>query len=233
MFCFPYAGGGAAIFRSWATHLAVEADLTAVELPGRGGRIKEPAFRSMAVLVQQIADAIAPHTTSEFAFFGHSMGAMIAFELSRELRRRGLPGPRHLFVSGREAPQLPDTDPFTFNLPEPEFIKELHRLNGTPKEVLEHEELMKLVIPLLRADFELIQTYKYHNESPLPAPISAYGGLEDHEVSRDRLMPWKDQTESAFSLHMLPGDHFFLRSAQSDLLGLISGELRKNGRPGL
>jgi len=142
------------------------------------------------------------------------------------LRREHGPGPVHLFVSGRRAPQVPDPDPPTYNLPEPEFLEELRRLNGTPKAVFEHPELMQLMIPILRADFELVQTYMYLPEPPLDCPISAFGGLQDEDVTREHLEAWRDQTTASFSLQMFPGDHFFLHTAQAFLLQTIACKLQ-------
>lgn len=186
--------------------------------------MKEPAFTSLAPLVDVLTDAILPLVDRPFGFFGHSMGALIAFELARRLRRQRYAEPGFLFVSGRRGPQVPYTDPVTYNLPKEEFIAELQRIAGTPKEVLEHRELMELMIPLLRADFELTQTYEYLPEEPLRCLIIAYGGLQD-EVTRDLLLPWKEQTSSAFALRMLPGDHFFLRSSQALLLGMLTRDV--------
>ena len=227
LFCFPYAGGSGAIYRGWQRFLPGVAEVVPVEIPGRGGRRTEPAFRRFAGLIPELAHAVRPFLSAEFAFYGHSMGAVIAFELARELRRRGIGQPRHLFVSGRQAPQLSDIDPITYNLPEPEFIAELRRLNGTPQEVLDHAELMELMLPILRADFELIQTYDYTDGAPLECPIDVYGGAEDHEVPRDVLAGWREQTSAAFALHILPGDHFFIRSSQNQLLQMVASELLK------
>ncbi|HYL99891.1 MAG TPA: alpha/beta fold hydrolase, partial [Blastocatellia bacterium] len=209
LFCFPYAGGGAAIYRPWGSNLPPEIEVIAVELPGRGLRIKERPSRQLREVVNEIADVIVPYLDREFAFFGHSMGALLAFETARELRRRVGPHPVSLQVSGRRAPQIPDSDPITYNLPEAEFRAELRRLNGTPQEVLEHEELMELMSPLLRSDFELIQTYRYNPEAPLDCPITVYGGTDDEDVPAEYLLPWREQTTSKFAVHMIPGDHFF------------------------
>ena len=164
------------------------------------------------------------------------MGALIGFELARLLRREHGLMPAHLFVSGRRAPQLPRDSRITYNLPEPEFLEEVRRLDGTPKEVLEHPELMEIVSPLLRADFEVVETYSYVPEPPLDCPITVFGGLRDHDVGRDVLEPWREQTASHFTLRMLPGGHFFLHSDQSLLLSLLSEELlrvRTEGGRGL
>jgi medium-chain acyl-[acyl-carrier-protein] hydrolase len=227
LFCFPYAGGTASLYRGWAARLAAQAQVLPVELPGRGARLKEPPFVNLPPLVEVLAGVLAPLLDSPFALFGHSMGATIAFELARHLRRRGAPGPQALFVSGRRAPQVPDSDPLTYNLPTDEFIEELGKLNGTPKEVLTHTELMELTLPLLRADFQLTQTYEYIPETPLECPITAYCGLADVDVGREQMQPWEEQTSSGFALRMVPGDHFFLRSPSSVsiLLGSLAQEL--------
>lgn len=187
----------------------------------------EKPFGSLLPLVQAVVPEIDPYLDKPFAFFGHSMGAMIAFELARHFRReRGLL-PAHLFISGRRAPQLGLAERDLSSLSEPEFLDSLRELNGTPKEVLEHRELMQLMSGLLRADFAVCQNYDYRYESPLDCPITAYGGLSDREVSRKQLEAWKEQTSALFTIRMLPGDHFFLNSAQGTLLSLLTHELNR------
>jgi len=226
LFCFPYAGGTAAIFRAWPDLLlTTSVEVCVIHLPGRAGRLQEPPFTHLLSLVQEIAPAIRPFLDKPFAFFGHSMGALISFELARQLRRERAPAPAQLFLSGRSAAHLPDVEPRTFDLPEAEFIQELRRLNGTPQEVLEHPELMHLMIPLLRADFSVCQTYEYEKGPPLDSPITIFGGLQDFEAPRAHLEAWREHTSSTFKLRMLPGDHFFLNSEQALLLNTLSQEL--------
>jgi medium-chain acyl-[acyl-carrier-protein] hydrolase len=230
LFCFPYAGGRASIFRNWPDGLPANIELYTVELPSRGKRIKEPPFSRMAPLVHAIANAIDPYLGKPFCFFGHSMGALISFELTRLLRHhRGLE-PSHLFVSGSPAPQIPDAHPRTFDLPEPEFIEVLRRLNGTPPEVLENSELLQLMLPTLRADFELLQVYEHVDEPPLTCPITAFGGLQDEEVSRQDLEGWREQTTNTFTLKNFPGDHFFVNTDRPQLLRALSQDLERLGR---
>jgi medium-chain acyl-[acyl-carrier-protein] hydrolase len=227
MFCFPYAGGTALIFKQWAEFLPPTVQVISVELPGRGARLREPPFVSLPALIDELKEVIWPLLDKPYVFFGHSMGAIIAFELARSLRRKHGHEPQALFVAGRRAPQIPSSEPLTYNLPHDEFMKELIKLDGTPKEVIEHAELMELMIPLLRADFQLVQTYEYIAETPLRCPITVYGGLQDVETPRDKLLPWEEQTSSRFASHALPGDHFFIRSSQSQLLALLARELRE------
>lgn len=225
LFCFPYAGGTAAIYRSWPERLLSTVEVYVIHLPGRAGRLKELPFTNLLTLTRELAPFIRPFLDKPFAFFGHSMGALISFELTRHLRRESAPVPLQLFLSGRSAPQLPDVDPRTFDLPEEEFKQELRRLNGTPQEVLDHPELMHLMIPLLRADFSVCQTYEYENGPPLDMPITIFGGLEDYDVPRDYLEAWREHTSAAFKVRMLPGDHFFLNSQQALLLNTLSQDL--------
>lgn len=227
LFCFPYAGGTSQIYRSWDQYLPPTVEVIAVELPGRGSRLREPAFVSLPDLVQALTTAMIPMLNGPFAFFGHSMGAIIAFELARSMRRLFDREPEVLCASGRRAPQVPSDKPHTYDLPKDEFIAELKRIDGTPREVLEHAELMELVLPLLRADFQLIETYEYDEGPPLSCPITAYGGESDEEECGELMSMWQSQTTSDFALHLLPGDHFFLRSSQPRLLGLLSRQLKE------
>lgn len=229
LFCFPYAGGNATFFRRWGAALPF-AEVYAAQLPGHGSRLAEPPFKDLAELVEAAAEALGPHLDKPFAFFGHSMGAMISFELARLLRGGRGVEPLHLFVSGRRAPQLPSTSPPTHDLPEPEFVEELRRLDGTPREVLEHPELMELMIPILRADFSVCQTYRYEDGPPLGCPITAFGGTEDEDANREHLQPWARQTTSDFTLRMFPGGHFFIHAALPQMLETIGRQLQPAGR---
>lgn len=225
LFCFPFAGGGARAFQAWPDHLPRDVEVWAVQLPGREGRFKEPPYVRLADLVADLVDAIAPHTDIPHALFGHSMGALVAFTLARQLRRARLRGPELLLVSGRRAPQRPDTDPPIHALPDQEFLQEIRELNGTPEAVLQNEELLQLLIPLLRADFAVCETYEYETDAPLNCPIAAFGGTDDQDVSRDDLAAWSEQTTSSSSHLMFPGDHFYLLNGVAPLLKEISRHL--------
>lgn len=225
MFCFPYAGGGASAYRGWAASLPNDLEVCPVQLPGRESRLRDQPFEKPEPLIQGLADALQPWMDMPFVFFGHSMGGMISFELSRELRRRGKTLPLHIFVSGRRAPQQPAREEPIHDLPEPEFIEKLRELNGTPEEVLQHAELMKLLVPVLRADFAVNETYTYTEEEPFDFGISAFGGLGDVEVTKDDVENWRVHTRGRFRLRMLPGDHFFLHSAKDLITEAIARDL--------
>lgn len=225
LFCFPYAGGGAPVFRDWARALPPDIEVCAVALPGRGGRMREPPLTRISEVVAHLTDAITPYMDKPSAFFGHSMGALTAFELARALRREVGVGPNRLLVSGCRAPHLPDPDPPQYDLPEPEFIEYLRGLHGTPKEVLEQRELMELMMPLLRADFEAVSTYAYEEGPPLGCPVSAYGGLQDPMVSREQIAEWGEHTTAGFALRMFDGNHFFIHQSAPLLLGTVGREL--------
>ena len=227
LFCFPYAGGGASIFRNWAAHLPAEVELCAIQLPGRGHRLMEPCFSQLTPLVHTLADILLPHLEQPFAFFGHSMGALISFELTRHLNKQFHICPSQLFVSGHGAPQLPRLSPPIHNLPDEKFCEELRRLNGTPEEILEQPEIVQLLLPCLRADFAMCETYCYLADSPLTCPVTAFGGLQDQEVSREQIEGWNTQTNAPFLLKMLPGNHFFLHTSEPLFLQMLSQELHR------
>ncbi len=225
LFCFPYAGGGASIFRTWSNSLPSNIEVCAIQPPGREGRLRESPFTHISPLVQTITQVIRPYLNVPFAFFGHSMGALVCFELARQLRVQQEVCPVHLFVSARRAPQLPDRNPLMHTLPEKEFLSELRCYNGTNEKVLENSELMEILLPTLRADFSICGTYTFLSEPPLNCSISAFGGIEDSIETSDLINRWEEQTCSSFSLFMLPGNHFFLHFSQQRLLEIISRQL--------
>jgi medium-chain acyl-[acyl-carrier-protein] hydrolase len=186
----------------------------------------ERPFTRLTPLVEALTEAIFPLLDKPFAFFGHSLGALVSFELARELRRRYGMHPVRLFASSGHAPQIPHRGPLIHTLPQREFLAELRRLNGTPKEVLEHEELMEIMLPLIRADFALYETYAYEHDSPLSCPIAAFGGSHDRKVSHGDLAAWRCQTSGSFSSRMFPGDHFFMNANLPLLLEAVCQELR-------
>jgi medium-chain acyl-[acyl-carrier-protein] hydrolase len=224
LFCFPYAGSSALIYRDWTRSFPEWIEVCPVQLPGRGARLREKPFVRMDQLVKSLLREMRSYLTKPFAFFGHSMGAVIGFEITRLLRRENGPLPVHLFVSGRSAPQMMVPKPPTYNLPDAEFKQELQRLKGTPAEVLAHPELMEVVMPLLRADFELIQTYIYTYEQPLNIPLTALGGLED-DISREQLEGWRAETTGPVSVRMFAGDHFYLTTNQQLLPPILTDAL--------
>ena len=225
LFCFPFAGSTAAVFRSWPQYLPSEIELYAVQYPGRGSRLAEPLGEDIVEVMNEIYQDLQPFLNKPFAFFGHSMGALVSYEFARRLQREQQPGPFQLFVSGCSAPHVRMFDEITYNLPEPEFLAELRRLQGTPEEVLDNAELMQLMMPIIRADFKASQTYKYVPGPPLECPVRAFGGLKDEMVPREDVEAWSEHTHGSFRAQMLPGDHFFLNTSQSLLTRIIAQEL--------
>lgn len=221
LFCFPYAGGSGSIFRPWLNYLPSTIELCSIELPGRGKRIANPPFIRLKPLIESLTSVILPNLDKPFAFFGHSMGGIVSFELTRILAREYGIYPVSLLISGCRAPQVPASTPPIHQLPDSDFLEELRRFNGTPQAVLENAELIELMLPTLRADFAVLETYKYVFEPPLNCPIAVFGGLEDKEVSYKDLSAWRSQTGKAFSLLMFEGDHFFIDSVRSLFLASL------------
>ncbi|MEI9989091.1 MAG: alpha/beta fold hydrolase [Rhizomicrobium sp.] len=226
--CLPYAGGGTSIYRSWPKALPGVA-VYALGLPGREGRLAEEPFAEIGALVAATAAAILTVGPEPYALFGHSMGALVAFETARRLRHQDAVAPAHLFVSGFRAPHLPDPKPPLHDLPHARFIDELRRINGDAFDPDGHSELLELMLPTLRADFRLVQTYAYRAEPPLVSPITAFGGLGDTDVDEQQLLGWRRHTSASFALKLFPGGHFFLQTAADNLLKEIG--LRLNPQP--
>jgi len=231
LFCFPYAGGGASVYRLWPAELPAEVEVCAMQPPGRESRWRETPHRRMEAMADEAAEAILARLDLPFAFFGHSMGAALAFEVTRRLA--GAPGangsrPRHLFVSGRRAPRITDDDEMVHALPRERFIESIRGYSGTPEEVLQNEELMELVEPLLRADFEVSETYEYTPEpsgAALDLPITALGGVGDEDVSEQDLDAWRQETSGPFRKLMFDGGHFFLTERRPEVISVVRREL--------
>jgi medium-chain acyl-[acyl-carrier-protein] hydrolase len=207
LLCFPYAGGSVSIYRHW-TDLPPEIGVCAVQLPGRDERFRERAFTRVDKLCDALVPALGCYLDMPFAMFGHSMGAIIAYESARRLEARGQV-PVRLFASGHRAPHLPLRRKRAFDLSNQAFRERLRELNGTPEDVLRNPDLMELVLPRLRDDFELSETYE-RQQARLICPITALGGSEDREVSRSDLEGWRLVTTADFDVKMFAGDHFYL-----------------------
>lgn len=213
LFCFPYAGGGASLFREWKSELGPSVDVRAIRLPGRESRIAEPPFTSVRELVLNTVEEISPTIDGPFALFGCSFGALVAFETARALRIRGFT-PDHLIVAALKAPHLPMRRKPIHGLSNVEFTEQLARFCGTPAPVLRNPELMELVLPAIRADFQAYESYEHQVSTPLACPVIAMGGTRDACVLPDELDAWRAHTTGPFSIRMFSGDHFFVHSAR-------------------
>jgi medium-chain acyl-[acyl-carrier-protein] hydrolase len=221
LFCLPYAGGGASIFERWSGRLSDEAEIMAVQLPGRENRSKEAAFTDLLTAVKAVASGISPFLEEPFAFFGHSMGALLAFELAHELRQLGKE-PFHLFVSACGAPHLPQKSRLHHALPRTQFLKEMRLLNGTDEELLDSPEYVDMLLSFLRPDLQMIDEYQYRQRPPLSCGITAFYGTEDRIAEKKDMQEWRRYGNGLFRLCVVPGDHFFLKSAEEIVLELIS-----------
>ncbi|MEM7061611.1 MAG: alpha/beta fold hydrolase [Cyanobacteria bacterium P01_B01_bin.77] len=210
LLCFAYAGGSAWIFRTWAEQLPATIELCAIELPGRGKRMAEPALTTVTAIIETLGPELLPYLNLPFACFGHSLGALIAFELCRWLRRTVQLAPYHLWVSAAQAPQLPAEKAPMHTLPDAAFINELKHYQGTPDSILNNAEMMSLVLPILRADFTVLETYRYQPGTALGCPITGFWGQQDSIVSQEHVVAWNIHTQN-FSLEAIDGDHFFVQ----------------------
>lgn len=221
LFLLPYAGGGAGVYRPWSEYLDDSVQAFALQPPGREDRFHEQPIADLDRLVAVLADEVVELLDRPWVVFGHSMGAVLAWALVRRLEQLGEPSPAHLFVSGSRPPHLLVQDRETYRLPDDEFLAELRELNGTPPAVLADEELMRLMMPLLRADFAVIDTYDYTHGTALRCPVTAVSGVDDDRVVT-HLERWSELVDGPFDVARFPGDHFYVHDHRRDLAGLVN-----------
>ncbi|MFZ0304439.1 MAG: alpha/beta fold hydrolase [Terracidiphilus sp.] len=227
LFCFPHAGGNAQVYRHWQSRLGAECEVCAVQLPGRWNRVHEPAISNLPQLIESALDGLGPFLGDRFALFGYSVGALIAFEFARELRRRGLPAPRQMWVAARRAPQVKTSDIPIRLLSDHELIEIVaQRYGAIPQVVLDDPGMREIILPILRSDLALDQNYQYIPQPPLDCPITVFGGIDDRAASPDALEAWREHTRSSFRLRMFAGGHFFLNEEQEAVLDIIDGYWR-------
>ena len=227
LFLFPYAGGGPAAFHKWLSGLPDSIEARIAHYPGRGSRHAEAPVKQIGTLAEHLLLAMQPLLDKPFALFGHSLGALVAFELAHRLRRNGLLQPQILFVSACGAPHLSDPHPPIHSLPAGDFIGALQQLNGIPSELLHQPEAMQLLLPIVRADFEAIENHVHSpKELPLDFPIVAFGGLDDPRVRPEHMEGWSLHTSAEFHSQYYPGDHFFIHTAGEVVIAALAATLR-------
>jgi surfactin synthase thioesterase subunit len=225
LFCFPHAGGHAGMYREWPRYAPSSLEVCGIELPGRGTRFSETATASLDGIVRDVAASIASLADKPFALFGHSMGAMLAYETACALARGYRTTPSWLFVSGWHPPHVELHRPKMSDLPDQEFVEALVQLNGTPPEVVNKSELLSLLLPMLRSDVTLCENYVYEDRPALPCAITVFAGTHDPETPLDSLHGWHAYTRAAMRLCLIDGDHFFVRSAAAQVVGHIWNDL--------
>jgi medium-chain acyl-[acyl-carrier-protein] hydrolase len=222
LFCFPYAGGSATAYHRIAQRLPADIEAVSLQVPGRGFRLREPAVTSWTALLDAVMAAIGPRLDRPFALLGHSMGALVAFEIARRLRRGGHEAVR-LFASAAPAPRVTRALRVSTALGSAEFWSAVHALYGTPTQVLADPELLGLVVPPLKVDFEMVAAYAYAAEAPLATPVVAMVGTEDPVVSRGDAEAWREETSAGFAMHEIAGRHLYLNEAagQAAMLAIV------------
>lgn len=231
--CLPHAGAGASTFFAWGAALQPAGlEVRAVQYPGREHRLSEPCVPSAPALVQALADAWPEISGGgPCALYGHSMGAILAFELACELaRRRDAAAPRHLFLAGHNPPHVPSRLPTLHTLPHGEFLPAVAREYGQiPAELIADPELATLFTPILRADFQLVHDYVWAHAGPVDQPLTVFGGSADPWTSPGELGEWSRHTRGAFRLQLFPAGHFFPAAHRSDLLAALQADLAPSG----
>ncbi|AZZ99365.1 alpha/beta fold hydrolase [Pseudoalteromonas sp. R3] len=226
LFCFPYAGGSPAIYMPWSNALHPDVELVLLQFPGRGARMGEAAHVDMQRKVNELLAHQAFLTEKPYVLMGHSLGSRVIFETTKHLAERNAPLPRHLIASGSRAPHTSSDKERIHNLPHDAFVAELYKLNGTPKELLEHKELMELLLPLLRADFQIAECYQ-GEAIALPCPITVFHGYDDSDISDEQLHGWQDLSDHTIDIHYFHGDHFFINQCRDEVIRAVNQVLSK------
>ncbi len=222
LFCFPFAGGSAAVFAGWGEKLKPGIEVWAAHPRGRGRRFSEPPHRSVAEMVQDYLPVVCAHLDLPFAFYGHSLGGLLALELAQQLRAQGLPLPGHLFIGASAPPVAGLIHPPISHLSDEGFVAEVQeRYSGIPESVLKESELMELFLPALRADFSAYETFDRNSVTRADCPITAFAGSDDAVITPDVMEGWRHHTEVSFDLHIIPGEHFFLSTSGELVLSII------------
>jgi len=233
LFCFPYAGAGASMYRPWVAALPAEVDLYAIQLPGREDRIREPPMLDFDAVTAMLAADIAPLTDRPYGFFGHSLGAVLSAEVARSLTLQHRT-PAHLVVSGCRALNVIERHRLAVHeLSDEDLIAHIRTLNGTPEAILEDPGMRAVILRLVRADYALYDQYVHATGWPLPCSITVFGGDADPSTSPESLAAWAELTSGASDVHMFPGDHFFAVSARTDVVDTLVGRLLENGAAGI
>ena len=219
LFCFPFAGGGAAAFNGWVKFWNNDMIVCPIQLPGREERIIEKPYTAMEILIEDLYKCISQYRNHKLYFFGHSMGAKIAYGVARKLESNGKIL-EHLIISGSRVPHLPEPNPI-YHLNDEEFEKGIARFDGTPREILENKELMSFFLPMLRADFIMDETYCVRDIKKLNSPITALGGTNDKEADKQAILKWRDYAENQFNVFFFDGGHFFIRDKEQEVLNKV------------
>ncbi len=227
---FPHAGGGASTFFQWSKLLPEGVTSYAVQLPGRETRLRDTLHRRIDTVVQSLTDSLPPFLERPYLFWGHSMGALLSYEVAQRLQQLGRPLPQRLIVSGMNAPHVPYADPHIHHLPEAEFVTALEGLNGTSPTVLQNAELRSLVLPMIRADFQMVETYAYQETVPLTCPITILDAVDDEKTDEAGLQEWQKQSTELLEMFTFPGNHFFLYDLQPKLVNTIGNLLTRQMR---
>lgn len=209
-------------FLPWLPYLDRRIELVIAQLPGRGRRSQEKPFSQMDLLIDELFGAMLTQLDKPFAFFGHSMGSKIAYELARRLQQNHFPTPEHFFASGSGAPCVPRRAAHIHRLPDAAFIERITKLSGVPQAVLDNEELMQFLLPMLRADFKLVETYSAKPDCKLPSSLTLLGGMSDVLVAVDDLRQWMPLFEQPGPLLLFEGGHFFIGQHTGELVEIVN-----------
>ncbi len=226
--CFPYAGGSASIYMPWVNQLSKDVELSLIQLPGRGSRFGEPPYDTIKTLSEDVVDELSKLRRKDMIFYGHSMGARVAYEVTLMLHKKGDSLPIHVIAAGSTAPAVSRKAKNSYLLPDDEFLTHLMELKGTPDEVLSNRDLMELLLPALRADFKIVETYINNSSVVIPTKISVFAGKQDTTVELAVLEPWFDVFQESGGISWFDGGHFFINENGADVIAALKNKIQSS-----
>jgi medium-chain acyl-[acyl-carrier-protein] hydrolase len=227
LICLPYAGGNAAIYHQWSNKIINDIELISLQPPGRSYRLQETPFNDMEKLIDDLMQVLPSILDKPYVIFGHSLGSRIGFELIHRCQSLGLRLPDHFIASGSRGPQVPCLEEQSYHLPDDQFILKLKEMDGTPEELLNSKELMALLLPMIKADFQIAETYRFSGNLLLDIPISVFGGTDDDKVNYQNLEAWQQYFSQPTNITLFSGGHFFINSHQTEVVDLVNTVLAR------
>ncbi len=226
LFCFPFAGGSFYSYKEFEKYIPDYINMIGIDLPGHGRRMREPLLKDVHEMAEDIFYQIKGRLYEPYAIYGHSLGAILSYLFAQRIVKENMPYPVLMFLSGRAAPPV-CKEKYVHLLPKQEFIKKVNKYGGIPNEILQEEELMDFMVPILRADFEAAGTYKYEETVPLDIPMTVMTGLKDEEVEYKEALKWQEVATEKISVRQFPGGHFFIFEHPMEIVRILCQNLEK------
>jgi surfactin synthase thioesterase subunit len=224
IFCLPFAGGSRYSYQGYEKYATAQVTIIPVDLPGRGSRFSEPLLQNVHDMAGDIFQQLCPRLHEPYALYGHSMGALLSYLLTKRILQEGLPAPLHLFLTGRAAPSVIKHETAIHALPKHEFFEALAKLGGCPEELLRNEDLKDCFEPIIRSDLGALHSYRYEQSLPFHIPVTVITGLQEN-ITLEEALAWQQESAALVTVRRMAGDHFFIYDHEKEIVQLMANQL--------